>query len=118
MVGRAPADESLSTAGTVIPRSPGVYILGEKLATLGLTLEKHGLNVLRTSPMLNFQRRQLPPDGRAMLQSLPDGRPQLVWIQYANALQDPNRRPKVRTALSFMAGIVKIQMALGGQVLL
>eukprot|EP00959_Pyramimonas_sp_CCMP1952_P142069 2973964-Pyramimonas_sp.AAC.1 len=53
-----------------------------------------------------------------MLQAIHLDRPTLVWTQWPRLLQEPGRRPRVRTALEFFAGMVQEQLKQGGDVVL
>ena len=53
-----------------------------------------------------------------MLQAIALDRPNLIWMQWSYLLQEPGRRGNVRTALEFLAGLVKVQLELGGNVVL
>ncbi len=97
---------------------PMIFLVGERLATIKMTLSKYDLCARRTCPMLNFQRRQTSPDACAMLQAIRLDQPTLVWIQWSHLLQEPGRRPHVRTALEFFAGMVEEQLKQGGDVVL
>ena len=68
--------------------------------------------------MLQFQRKHTLPDACAMLQAIQVDRPQLLWIQWSYQLQEPGRRPQVRTALEFFSGMVEQQLQYGGNVIL
>ena len=95
-----------------------VFIVGEKLATLRMVLEKHGIDVSRCCPMSNFGRRNVSAEATAMMQDLVTVRPCLLWLQWSVLLTEPGRRSQVRTALEFFSGLVEKQLQLGGDVLL
>ena len=95
-----------------------VFIVGEKLATLRMVLEKHGIDVSRSCPMANFGRRNVSAEATAMMQDLVTVRPCLLWLQWSVLLTEPGRRAQVRTALEFFSGLVEQQLQLGGDVLL
>ena len=45
-----------------------------------------------------------------MLHAIRLDQPTLVWIQWSHLLQEPGRRPHVRTALEFFAGMIEEQL--------
>ena len=65
-----------------------VFIVGEKLATLRMVLEKYGIDVARSCPMSNFGRRQVSAEATAMMQDLMTVRPCLLWLQWSVLLTD------------------------------
>ena len=68
--------------------------------------------------MATFGRRDISPDAAAMLQAIHQQQPYLLWLQWANTMQDPGRRGQVRNALQLFGGMVQAQLHHGGNVVI
>ena len=95
-----------------------LFAIGERLATAKMTLGKYGMEFTRTCQMQHFTRKDISPDARAMLQAIERERPRLLWIQWNDTSAEPHRRPRFRTALEFITGMVELQLQLGGDVIM
>ena len=98
--------------------SSGIFAIGERLATIKMTMAKYGMGLTRTCPLWHFTRKDISPDACAMLQAIGMDKPKLLWIQWNDSAREPNRRPQVRTALEFITGLVDLQLKLGGDVIM
>eukprot|EP00959_Pyramimonas_sp_CCMP1952_P087126 1822918-Pyramimonas_sp.AAC.1 len=74
--------------------APNIFLVGERLATVRMTMAKYDLFPSRTCSMLQFQRKHASPGACAMFQAIHLDRPQLLWIQWSCKLQEPGRRPQ------------------------
>ena len=118
----APTDlrqiEKFADEAQVRSNAPNIFLVGERLATIKMTMAKYDLFPSRTCSMLQFQRKHTSPDACAMLQAIHLDRLQLLWIQWSFKMQEPGRRPQVRTALEFFSGMVEQQLRYGGYIIL
>ena len=94
-----------------------VYAIGERLAVLKHIAEKYNFRLDRTAGMTQFGRRNTNPDATAMLQAIRRERPDLLWIQWHSEAREPCRRAQVRSAVDFLSGLARVQLSLGGNVL-
>ena len=95
-----------------------VYAVGERLVVLKHVTGKYGIDLGRTANMLQFGRRNTNGEATAMLQAIRRERPRLLWVQWHPDAREPSRRAQIRTAVEFLSGLVQIQLAAGGNVII